>query len=143
MKNTKTKFPQRIDDRIFFQDINLQQLQIMKHYYSLLNSNNYTKASEFLNNSEVFFYGAWLLNLFEERLRAIGDYLLKLPPKEPLVNYQKDQPINAVEGTHWIPSDIDIDDIDNAGTWKTLSGYTWGQLSNHNWLQVKDLKGEN
>ena len=86
MKNINTKFPQYIDERIFFQDINLTQVPIMNHYYSLLNSNNYEKASEFLNNSEVFFYGAWILNLLEERLCTIGSYLLNLPPIEPLVD---------------------------------------------------------
>lgn len=140
MKNTKTKFPQRIDDRIFFQDINLSQLQIMEYYYSLLNSNNYTKASEFLNNSEVFFYGAWLLNLFEKRLRAIGIYLLNLPPKEPLVDYQESQPISFHEGTHWISSETNIADFDSTGTWETVSNYTWNQLSDYTWQDIKTLK---
>ncbi len=48
----------------------------MKNYYTFLNAANYTPASEYINNSEVFFYGAWLLNLLEDRLCAIGDYLI-------------------------------------------------------------------
>ncbi len=140
MKNINTKFPQYIDERIFFQDINLTQVPIMNHYYSLLNSNNYEKASEFLNNSEVFFYGAWILNLLEERLCTIGSYLLNLPPKEPLVDYQEDQPTSANKGTHWISSKEDIRDIDGSGTWEILSNYTWKQLSNYTWQDVKTLK---
>lgn len=55
MRDRKTKFPQYIDDRIFFQDINLTQTPIMNYYYSLLDSGSYAEASEFLNHSEVFF----------------------------------------------------------------------------------------
>lgn len=139
MKNTETKFPQYIDDRVFFQDINLTQVPIMKQYYLLLNSNNYTKASEFLNDSEVFFYGAWLLNLLEKRLYAIGDYLTSLPPKKPLVEYQAAQPSSANNGTHWISSEEDINS-DGSGTWEAISNYTWEQLSDYTWEDIKTLK---
>lgn len=140
MKNTETKFPQYIDGRIFFQDINLAQTQIMKQYYLLLNSNNYSKASEFLNNSEVFFYGAWLLNLFEKRLHAIYDYVSNLPPKKPLVEYQTTEPVPTDSGVHWISSDMDINSDDDMGTWETVSNYTWEQLFDYTWEDINTLK---
>ena len=64
MKEIKTKYPNEIDERIFFQDINIDQVPIMKNFYSILNTGDYDRASELLNNSEVFFYGAWLLNVW-------------------------------------------------------------------------------
>lgn len=86
MKNVNTKFPSQIDDRIFFQDLNIDQTLIMKQYYTLLNSGSYTKSSELLNNSEVFFYGAWCLNLLENRLYAIGNYVMNLEGVDSVVN---------------------------------------------------------
>lgn len=78
MRNVNTKFPSQIDERVFFSDISINQIPIMKQYYTLLSNGTYTKASESLNNSEVFFYGAWCLNLLENRLYAIGNYAIDL-----------------------------------------------------------------
>ena len=36
MKDTSTKFPQGIDQRTFFQDVNISQVPIMQEYYKLL-----------------------------------------------------------------------------------------------------------
>ena len=101
MRDISTKFPQSIDDRIFFQDISPEQIPIMKQYYSILKNGNYTKASEFLNNSGVFSYGAWCLNLLENRLYAIGNYVMNLENIN-LVNYSKSEPTNVEDGTAWI-----------------------------------------
>ena len=103
MKNANTKFPSQIDDRVFFQDINISQVPVMKQYYSLLNSGAYTKASELLNNSEVFFYGAWCLNLLENRLFAIGNYAMNLEDIN-LLTYAKTEPSESevFENMIWI-----------------------------------------
>lgn len=138
MRDIETKFPKNIDDRIFFQDINLDQVSIMKYYYFLLNKNDYTSASEFLNNSEVFFYGAWILNLLEKRLVNIEDYLIKLPPKEPLVLHQSNEPTSVEVGTHWTSTEADASESD-MGTWNAASHYTWNELSNDTWEQVGKL----
>lgn len=91
MKDITSKFPNSIDDRIFFQDISINQVPIMKNYYTLLNAGNYTMASKYLNNSEVFFYGAWCLNLLENRLHTIGNYVIKLEDLS-LITYGDSEP---------------------------------------------------
>lgn len=101
MRDTSTKFPTEIDSRIFACDINLKQVPIMQEYYRYLESGNYTRATELLNNSDVFFYGAWTLNLLENRLCAIGDYVMQLE-KPTLVTYQSTEPRNAYQGMNWI-----------------------------------------
>ena len=101
MRDTSTKFPSEIDDRIFAQDISINQVPIMQEYYRYLESGNYTRATELLNNSDVFFYGAWVLNLLENRLCAIGDYVMQL--EEPdLVTYSGTEPSTVSEGMCWI-----------------------------------------
>ena len=101
MRDTTTKFPSEIDDRLFLSDISLNQVPIMKQYYNYINAGNYDAASELLNNSEVFFYGAWLLNLLENRLNAVGEYVMQLE-KPKLITYQSTEPTNLYQGMNWI-----------------------------------------
>ena len=101
MKNTSTKFPNEIDDRIFFQDISLNDLEIWEEYKSLISSESYTSASRLLNDSEIDFYGAWLFNLLENRLEAIGSFLLQKNNKPTLQTYSRTEP-TAKNGLHWI-----------------------------------------
>ena len=101
MKDTSTKFPQEIDQRTFFSDIDASQVPIMQEYYKLLNAGNYDMASDLLNNSEVNFYGAWLLNMWENRLNAVGEYVMKLE-KPKLITYQSAEPTNPYQGMNWI-----------------------------------------
>ena len=100
MKDASTKFPQEIDDRIFWQDLQIYQTPIMQKYYTYLNAGNYDEASDLLNNSDVFFYGAWILNLSENRLYAIVNYVFGLD-KNKIVEYQRTEP-NVSQGTVWI-----------------------------------------
>ena len=101
MKDASTKFPQEIDDRIFWQDLQIYQTPIMQKYYTYLNAGNYDEASDLLNNSDVFFYGAWILNLLENRLYAIEKYVFGLD-KNKIVEYQKTEPFSVSQGTVWI-----------------------------------------
>ena len=101
MKSIETKFPTEIDKRQFFPDISRDQVYIMNTYNDYIANGEYEKASEFLNNSEVFFYGAWLLNMFENRLHAIGDYLINTE-KSKLTIYENSEPSDLYEGMNWI-----------------------------------------
>lgn len=78
MKNISTKFPLEIDDRVFFQDMNISQVPIFERYQEYIKKGSYSMASDLLNRSEVFFYGAWCLNLIENRLFVTGNYVMNL-----------------------------------------------------------------
>ena len=103
MRNTQTVFPNGVDELQFFSDISIDQVPIMENYLRLLNSGNYTSASEYLKNSGVFYYGAWFLNMMENRLRTIGNYLTNLEDIE-LVTYSDSEPSEseAFDGMNWI-----------------------------------------
>ena len=103
MKNINTKFPLQIDDRVFAMDISIDQVHIMKQYYTLLNSGAYTRASELLNNSDVFFYGAWCLNLLENRIFAIGNYVMDLEGVDSITNSESEPSTANLENNFsWI-----------------------------------------
>ena len=103
MRNTQTVFPNGVDELQFFSDISIDQVPIMDNYLRLLNSGNYTSASEYLKNSGVFYYGAWFLNMMENRLRTIGNYLTNLEDLE-LVTYSDSEPSESevFDGMNWI-----------------------------------------
>ena len=103
MRNTQTVFPNGVDELQFFSDISIDQVPIMENYLRLLNSGNYTSASEYLKNSGVFYYGAWFLNMMENRLRTIGNYLTNLEDLE-LVTYSDSEPLESevFDGMNWI-----------------------------------------
>lgn len=103
MKNSSTRFPLQIDDRIFFQDININQVPIFQRYQTLLNNGQYSTASEYLNNSEVFFYGSWCLNLIENRLFAIGNYVMDLEEINLVINNENEPSTdNLDDGITWL-----------------------------------------
>ena len=103
MRNTQTVFPNGVDELQFFSDISIDQVPIMENYLRLLNSENYTSASEYLKNSGVFYYGAWFLNMMENRLRTIGNYLTNLEDLK-LVTYSDSEPSESevFDGMNWI-----------------------------------------
>ena len=103
MRNTQTVFPNGVDELQFFSDISIDQVPIMENYLRLLNSGNYTSASEYLKNSGVFYYGAWFLNMMENRLRTIGNYLTNLEDLG-LVTYSDSEPseTEVFDGMNWI-----------------------------------------
>lgn len=103
MRNTQTVFPNGVDELQFYSDISIDQVPIMENYLRLLNSGNYTSASEYLKNSGVFYYGAWFLNMMENRLRTIGNYLTNLEDLE-LVTYSDSEPSESevFDGMNWI-----------------------------------------
>ena len=103
MRNTQTVFPNGVDELQFYSDIAISQVPIMENYLRLLNNGNYTSASEYLKNSGVFYYGAWFLNMMENRLRTIGNYLTNLEDLE-LVTYSDSEPSESevYDGMNWI-----------------------------------------
>ena len=108
MKNTHTIFPSGIDSRVYAQDITLNDLETFSKYQALLAQGKYSEASVLLNNSDAYFYGAWMLNLLEKRLKAIGDYLISLE-EDVLTHYSENEPENAEYGLNWISDKLNKD----------------------------------
>lgn len=102
MKSTLSIFPQGIDSRTFFSDISIDYINLMAQYQTLIKQEKYSEASKLLNNSDASFYGAWIFNLFDNRLKNIGEYLLTLE-KPNLITYQETEPNEGLtENITWI-----------------------------------------
>ena len=101
MRDVESQFPLNIDDRIYFQDVNLSQLNIKKNFEHFLEEESYSEASDVLNNTDIDFFGASVLNLLENRLVAIEEYILTIE-KPVLTAYQSTEPEDVDEGFSWI-----------------------------------------
>ena len=105
MKNTNTIFPDGIDSRVYAQDITLNDLETFSKYQTLLAQGKYSEASVLLNNSDAYFYGAWMLNLLEKRLKAIEEYVLYELKDEVLTYAGESEPEDVAYGMNWISDD--------------------------------------
>ena len=101
MRDYSTKYPTSIDDRIFFQDISIDKLDIMRRYQVFIANGAYTNASNYINNTNVSFYGAYILNMLEERLIAIEDYVVHVMEKPDMVDYSDEEPTDVEVGYCW------------------------------------------
>ena len=75
--NTVSHYPDGIDPMIFFQDINLDQLEIMNTYNQLIAQGQYTRASRFIDQQEgICGYFADFFNAIENRIYNLQNHLL-------------------------------------------------------------------
>lgn len=101
LNNDTSSFPEQIDSRLFISDIDLEHLDLLQQYQTLLGRKEYDKASALLENSDSFYYGASLFNMLEDRLYKIGQYVMT-KEKPSLGYYQTDVPALSKKGISWI-----------------------------------------
>lgn len=121
--NPLSFYPDKIDPLIFFQDVNLEQLEIMDTYNDLIKKGKYTEANEYINSqSGICGYFADFLNAIENRIYNLQTHLLTIEPKQPFI-YSDEEPILTQE----------------EGTYNFLANYTNEQLSNYTYEELSVL----
>lgn len=101
MRDYATDFPKTIDDRVFFSDINIDKLSQMTKFQTYINNGAYSAASKYINNSTVDFYGAWILNLIEERMYALENYAVDEMEKPDIITDQEEEPTDVETNYCW------------------------------------------
>lgn len=107
-------FPTEIDPLVFFSDVDLDNYELLNQYYTLLDNHNYVEASSYIQSletsqsgsrvSSVPYYGAWVLNYYENMLFAIEDNMDQYvsPNQKPkLVDHGLNQPSDPAY-KHWV-----------------------------------------
>lgn len=75
--NTKSYYPDGIDPMIFFQDNDLEHIDIINNYNKLISLGKYTEANEYIKLHEnVYGYFADFLNTIESRIYNLQTFLL-------------------------------------------------------------------
>jgi len=89
--NPVSCYPNKIDEMIFFQDNNLDSVEIMNHYNNLIAQGKYSEASDYINQQEgIYGFFADFFNLIENRIYNLQEYLLNKPPKkQPFIYYDE------------------------------------------------------
>ena len=105
--NTTSYFPDGIDPMIFFQDNDLEKIDIINTYNNLISQGKYTEASNYINQQEgVYGYFADFFNAIENRIYSTQEYLLqKEPIKKQYVFFDSNNDAiepDIDEGMFWI-----------------------------------------
>ena len=103
--NPVSQYPDKIDDMVFFQDNNLEKMDIVNHYNDLISQGKYSEANDYINQQESI-YGEFAdyLNLIENRIFNLQNYLLNKKPKKQFFVYHDgdDEPSDIDENMLWI-----------------------------------------
>ena len=77
----------------FFQDNNLEKVEIMNHYDELIAQGKYDEANDYFNQQEgIYGFFADFFNLIENRIYTTQEYLLNKPPKkQPFIYYDEEE----------------------------------------------------
>ena len=85
--NPVSYYPNKVDEMTFFQDNNLEKIEIINHYNELISQGKYSEASDFINQQEgVYGFFADYLNLIN-----------KPPKKQPFTYYDEEVHFNMNE----------------------------------------------
>ena len=96
-KPEESVFPEEIDPLIFYQDASIERKPELAQYYAYLNENNFDAAKDYLAASTLDYYGAWLLNLIENRLYAIEDNMDEYVGEKPnIVIHSAKEPHDSI-----------------------------------------------
>ena len=105
--NTVSYYPDGTDPMIFFQDNDLEKVDIINIYNNLISQKKYTDAGSYINQQEdVYGYFADFFNAIENRIYNLQEYLLQKPPiKKPYVFFDENdlaEEPDIDEGMFWI-----------------------------------------
>lgn len=78
---------------IFFQDNNLENVEVMNHYNELITQGKYTEANDYISPQEgIYGFFADFFNLIENRIYNTQEYLLSKPSKkQPVIYYDEEE----------------------------------------------------
>lgn len=93
MCNSTSYYPNKVDEMIFFQDNDLERVEILNHYNELIAQGKYTEASDYISQQEnVYGFFADYFNLIENRIYNTQEYLLSKPlKKQPFIYYDEEE----------------------------------------------------
>lgn len=95
--NIVSYYPDGIDPMIFFQDNDLEKVEIINTYNNLISQGKYTVANNYINQQEgIYGYFADFFNALENRIYNTQEYLLtKEPIKKQFVFF--DANVDSIE----------------------------------------------
>lgn len=92
--NPISNYPNKVDELVFFQDNDLENIGIVVEYNKLISQGKYDEALKYVDeNGTIYGYFAPFFNLIENRIYNLQEYILnkyKTPKKQPFLHYNAD-----------------------------------------------------
>ena len=87
--NTMSHYPDGVDEMTFFQDNDLERIEIINLYNNLISKGKYNEANKFVSKQEgICGYFADFYNAIENRIYNLQKHLLEKPPKKnPFISH--------------------------------------------------------
>ena len=103
MYNTRSSYPNRVDDLLFLSDVDCKSEYIMKQHQEYIDKGMYTDASNYIkeqmNTVDITPIVADLFNLLENRIIALQTFVLE---QERVNRAYSEEPSNPSENSIWI-----------------------------------------
>ncbi len=100
--NAVSRYPDAIDEMIFFQDNGIEKMDVVNQYNDLISRGKYDDANEYISrHTEIYGFFANYMNALENRICNLQEYLLSKRKKNPFT-LSDDEPEQAENGTVWI-----------------------------------------
>lgn len=97
-----SQYPYTVDEMFFFQDNNLDNVEVINTYNHLITQGKYREAEQYISQQEqVYGFFANYLNAIENRIYNLQEYLLTKHKKNAFV-FSDVEPDLVDEGTIWI-----------------------------------------
>ena len=112
-------YPNKIDEMTFFQDNNLEKIEIIHIYNDLVAQGRYSEAVGYINQQKgIYGFFADFFNLIENRIYNLQEYLLQKPPKkQPFLYYNE----KVHPSVHTLSLFSDKDEQENIGLARLFS----------------------
>lgn len=89
--NPISNYPTKVDELVFFQDNDLENINVVNEYNRLINEGKYDKAIQYVaDNGNIYGFFADFFNLIENRIYNLQEYeseKYKTPKIQPFVYY--------------------------------------------------------
>lgn len=96
---------------IFFQDNDIEKIEIINEYNKLISQGKYDEANTFINQQEgIYGYFADFFNALENRIYALQEYLLNKPTKYQPFNYYDGDEFQI--GQHYVLEDYPHEELE-------------------------------
>lgn len=106
-RNGDVLFPEELDERSFFSDIGLQNKNMLTDHNTLMKVKDYKRASAYAESTGHEYYGAYLFNALEGRVKRIGEYALEEEITRIRPYYQEEEPTEELyNNLTWISSTV-------------------------------------
>lgn len=135
--NPISDYPAKIDNMTFFQDNNLENVEIINQYENLISQGKYSEADTYIDQQEnIYGYFADFFNLLENRIYSLQEHILAKQKKQPFI-FHDEEDNYPIQSLH-----LFYEKKEENGTHIRLSEDTHSSLGEYTHVELSDLISE-